>query len=178
MGRNLLIFVVAVATGLLIFWMASPFLLPIPKPNAPLPDTARIDPSDPHPEKQILSDGSGDLNSSSPLPAPRSVNQRAADDLVAKRADYCHFLLQKCADLIADAHPADDDPAVLLLYAAKDAPNIVQQILSQTVQPYAYKYGFRHIRFYVPNGPASIEKYRFEAEANADENAVWHVFLH
>ena len=179
MGRNLMILAVAILTGLLIFWLASPYLLPAPKPNSFLPAAGNNDttPSS-STEKQPAADHAGVLNSAAPLSAPRFQSQRTTNDLESKRADYYDFLRRQCADLIADARPADDDSAVLLLYAAKDEPNVVPQMLSRAVQPCAYKYGFRHTRFYVPNPPGSVERYRFEAEANADENGAWHVFLH
>ncbi len=71
---------------------------------------------------------------------------------------------------------AEDDPATLELYAARDDPQLVSQWLAQIVQPDAYRYGFRHVRFFLPGSPDGVERYRLDSEASLDDQGLWHAF--
>lgn len=163
MGRGLVLIAVAVGTGLLIFWLAGPrYLSPGGAASHPLaPTDATAPPS-----------GTGETA----IAPPRTPEQKEHDALEAKRAPFYSQLRQDLDALLTDVGPAADDQATLVLYAQKGDDQTVDDLLVQAVQPQAYKYGFRHVRFYLPNPPGEIEKYRFAAEADADDSSVWHTF--
>jgi hypothetical protein len=79
------------------------------------------------------------------------------------------------AQLVA-VRPSDDDGATLDLYAARDAPGNTLTLLARVLRANVAYYGFRHIRFYVPNPASAIEKFRLDAEANCDSAGNWQIF--
>jgi hypothetical protein len=77
---------------------------------------------------------------------------------------------------LAAVRASDDDGATLDLYAARDAPGNTLALMARTLQANVAYYGFRHIRFYAPNPAGAIEKFRLDAEANADSAGNWQTF--
>src|SRR5262249_17878154 len=110
------------------------------------------------------------------LAPPRTPEQRANDDLEAKRAPYYRWVREQAAGLVSDVRPADDDGSALVIYTTSDTPDIVSTLASDVIAPAAFQYGFRHVRFFVPNPPGSVSQYRYDAESNADPDGSWHTF--
>ena len=182
MGRFLMLIGIAVCTCLLVLWLTSPRLL---TPNAPaanpsptlLPASSGADGnasgSQLAPITASGSPGSNALPNIAPLKTPE---QKSIEDYEAQRAAFYAFLKDKCRDLIVEGRPALDDRSILSLYCTRSDDRIVTDILTKIINPYAYAYGFRHVRFYLPNPTGSVEHYHLGAEANAESANNWQAF--
>ncbi|HLV81021.1 MAG TPA: hypothetical protein VKT32_12105 [Chthonomonadaceae bacterium] len=155
-GRALILFAVALASGTLVFWLASPRSR----------SSAGVAPGA----------GASSNADTASIPAPLTPEQKEHNAIEAQRAPFYGRLRGQLGDLVAAARPADEDQATLLLYAQHDDEHAVDELLAQAVQPDAYRYGFRHVRFYLPNPPGSLDKYHLAAEASADDNGAWQAF--
>ncbi len=125
----------------------------------------------------ITATGMPDSNGLPNLAPPKTDEQRAIEDYERQRAPFYTFLRDRCGKLVIEGKPALDDRSVLTLYCTRTDNAIITDILKQIVQPYAYSYGFRHIRFYLPNPQGSVERYHLAAEANWDEQTrTWQAF--
>jgi hypothetical protein len=184
MGKAFGIFLIAVASGLLIYWAVAPLLLPSaahPASNPVIPVPA----GSPDPTAQPASTTIPTApNSPAPLPAPapgemeapRTPEQKEVDAREAKRRAYYEWVKRTAADRVSDVTPATDDAATLVLYTRYDSPDLAATLANDVILPYAYGYGFRHVRYFVPNPPGSVERYRYDAESNADADGSWHTF--
>jgi hypothetical protein len=180
MGRALALLLVAVGTGLLVYWLAAPHFLTsgrsaVPPPAARLPATGALSP----PEAPASSPSAPPPSASAPpqpLDAPRSAEQKERDSLEAQRAPFYARLRQDLGAYLVSALPADQDRATLELYAATDDAQAVQLLLTQGVLTDACRYGFRRVCFYLPNPPGEVERYRLDTEATCDASGVWHAF--
>jgi hypothetical protein len=181
MGRTLMALVIAVCTCLLVLRFVAPRLLsPGSAPSSAAStssgsgaDSASSSASSALPPITAtgLPGGSGPN-----LAPPQTPEQKALADYEAQRAPLYTFLREKCGSLIVEGRPALDDRSILSLYTTRSDDRIVTDILAQVVTPYVYGYGFRHVRFYLPNPPGSVERYHLTAEANADESGNWQAF--
>lgn len=125
----------------------------------------------------ITASGMPDSSGLPNLAPPKTEEQRAIEDYERQRAPFYTFLRDRCGQLVIEGKPALDDRSVLTLYCARTDNAIITDILKQIVQPYAYSYGFRHVRFYFPNPKGSVEHYHLAAEANWDEQTrTWQAF--
>jgi hypothetical protein len=190
MGRALGLLLIVVASGLFIYYFVMPLFVasaartapPAPPPATspspqvnPVSETTKATVSSAPP----LARGAQDATAPAPdgaLAAPRTSEQRAQDDLEAQRAPYYRWLREQAGNRLAEVALADDDRATLILYASVDSPDIVTSLMSDVILPAAYRYGFRHVRFYLPNPPGSVSQYRFDAESTADADGNWHTF--
>jgi hypothetical protein len=183
MGKALGLLLIVVASGLFIYWFVMPlFIVPVARPApavqtanavAAQPDAANLSPSaatKPTVGRQPVPDVTS-------LPPPRTPEQKAQDDLEAKRAPYYRWLRDQAGDRINDVRLADDDRSALILYTSIDSPEIVTALVRDVVLPAAYKYGFRQVRFFVPNPAGNVSQYRYYAESTADADGNWHTFL-
>lgn len=175
MGRSIGLFLVAVAAGLLVYWLAAPHFLAPPQPSLSGNQSAPT-PLSTQPSASNAPQSTG-VGSSPPISAPLTPQQQAADTLEAKRAPYYDWARSQAGNTISDLRPADDDGAVLQIYVAQDDPQLVMPLIQSIVTPYAYHYGFRHVRIFLPNPTDASERYRLYAEANADDDGTWHTFL-
>jgi hypothetical protein len=180
MGRALALLLVAVGTGLLVYWLAAPhFLKPDRAALAPpawrSPETATPAPPE-TPASPTTAPPQQNSAPPAPLEAPRSTEQKERDDLEAQRAPFYARLRQELGAYLVSARPADPDRATLELYAAADDAQVVPLLLRQGVQPDAYRYGFRRVYFYLPNRPGEVERYRLDTEATCDASGAWHAF--
>ncbi|HZT40772.1 MAG TPA: hypothetical protein VFA07_01215 [Chthonomonadaceae bacterium] len=164
LGRALILLAVALGSGLLVFWLAAPRFLPSSGASAA---SSR---------GSSGADSTSSNGASASIPAPLTAEQKQHNAIEAQRAPFYGRLRGQLGDLVSDARPAADDQATLLLYAQHGDEHAVDDLLAQAVQPDAFRYGFRHVRFYLPNPPGNLDKYRFAAEANADDNGVWQAF--
>ena len=179
MGKTLGLLLIVIASGLLIYWIVGPVLLPtasqLPSQTASPTHVPAVTGS-----PEVADPGSGAPNATvsplAPLAPPRTPQQQATDELEARRAPYYEWIRRVAGDRVSDVTVADDDRATLVLTARADTPDMVTSLAHDVVYPYAFQYGFRHVRFYVPNAPGSVERYRFDAEANCDKANHWNVF--
>ncbi len=184
MGRALLVVVIAVCTCLLILWLAAPRLLSPGSPALPgsAPSLSPVNSAAPLASSNTLppitargalGSGGAALPNSAPLVSP---GQKAMEDYEAQRAPFYAYLHDKCPGLVIDGRPSQEDRSLLVLYTARNDATIVTDILTQIVTPYGYSYGFRHIRFYLPNPLGGVERYRLAAEAQAASPNNWQAF--
>ncbi len=184
MGRALLVIIIAGCTCLLILWLVAPRLLSPASPALPgsAPSSVPVNAASPVASANTLppitatgvpGNGSAALPSIAPLVSPE---QKAMEEYEAQRAPFYNYLRDKCAGLVTDGRPSQEDRSLLVLYTARNDSTIVTDILTQIVTPYAYSYGFRHVRFYLPNPPGGVERYRLAAEAQAASPSNWQAF--
>ena len=184
MGRALLVIVIAACTCLLVLWLAAPRLLSPASPALPgsAPSASPLNPAAPVASSNALppitatgtpGSGSTALPNIAPLVSPE---QKAMEEYEAQRAPFYAYLRDKCASLVVDGRPSQEDRSLLVLYTTRNDATVVTDILTQIVNPYAYSYGFRHIRFYLPNPSGSVERYRLAAEAQAASPNNWQAF--
>ena len=60
--------------------------------------------------------------------------------------------------------------------ATENAAGDTAALLNVALRDDVGYYGFRHIRFFVVNGPGTVERYRLDAEANAGGHGNWQTF--
>ena len=173
LGQTFVFLLVFVGVGLLCYYLAAPHVLPPASgPGASVPPPA--------PETTTLPTPSP--NSASPaLPTtrispPRSATQREADDIEARRAPYYQWLHATFGDVLTAQQSSSSDQATLDLYTNRSDSTLVLSLLSRAVQPYADRYGFNHVRFFMPNPAGSVEHYRFAAEASPASSGTWNAF--
>ena len=184
MGRALLGIVIAACTCLLALWLLAPRLLspgssapaPASSPSASAAPTASAASSASALPPITATSAPGTQNALPGIAPLVSPEQKAIQDYEAQRAPFYAFLRDKCAALIADGRPSDAERSLLVLYTARNDDRVVTDILAQVITPYAYAYGFRHVRFYLPNPPGGVERYRLAAEAQASAPNTWQAF--
>jgi hypothetical protein len=173
-GKSLVLVGVALAAGLLVYWLASGRTsAPIRPPASPIVA----------PQIGVSPRGSGgeqappgrDANTG-PIEPPRSEQEKEHDTLESRRAPLYARLRQDLRGSLAAIRPSDEDAATLDLYAIQDAPENTMALLNLAIRDNVAYYGFRHILYYLPNPPMSIERYRLDAEANADRSGNWMTF--
>ncbi len=182
MGRLLMLIVVAGCTCALVLWLIAPRLFPTNSataPNASTQGTATPLNSQPSTINSIPPSTLNSQPSTLPNIAPvQTPEQKAINDYEAQRAPFYDILRRQCGDIVVEGRPALEDRSILVLYATRRDATIVTDLLTRVVNPYAYAYGFRHVRFYLPNPRGSIEHYQLAAEANSDGNGHWQAFQH
>jgi len=187
MGRTLGLVLIVVASGLLIYWFVVPLFVAPPTPPAQTAMKVSTPPTDSPNAASTITRAlpsspaeSGQNASAAPagpaLAAPRTSEQREQDDVEAKRAPYYRWLREQAGDRVTDVRLADDDRATLVLYTSIDNPQIVPSLVRDVILPDAYRFGFRHVRFFVPNPAGSVSQYRFDAESDADADGNWTTF--
>jgi len=190
-GKALVLAIVAVAVGMLVFWLARPRTV---SPDATRTGSSRhgelndsgLDHSGSasSPESGAgAGKAGGGANSDSatrtpasvgPIEPPRTEQQKERDAIESRRMTLYGRLHQDLGAEVVAIRPSDDDAATLDLYAARDVSTLA--LLSVALRANIAYYGFRHIRFFAPNPPQSIEKFRLDAEASADAAGNWQTF--
>ena len=183
MGRLLMLIVVAGCTCALALWLIAPRLFPangVAAPNVSTQGTGNREQGTatatsqyPTPNTQYPTPNT--LPNIAPVQTPE---QKAVNEYEAQRAPFYDLLRRQCGDIVVQGRPALEDRSILVLYATRRDATIITDLLTRVVNPYAYAYGFRHIRFYLPNPRGSIEHYQLAAEANSDGNGHWQAFQH
>ena len=171
-GQTVVFLFVFVGVALLFYVVASPhFLPPATAPTAPvLPPTAE------NASDALPTSSSSPVLPNTPISPPRTTSQREADTIETRRAPYYRWLHTKYGDHLAGQQTNPADSATLDLYTTHADPALVLYLLGQAVQPYANQYGFNHVRFFQPNPPGEVERYRFDAEASPDPDGTWKAF--
>ncbi|MCW3054667.1 MAG: hypothetical protein JWN14_3837 [Chthonomonadales bacterium] len=177
LGQTFVFLLVFVGVGLLCFYLAAPHILPptsgqgtsVPPP-APDPTTA------PSPTAPTFTPSSAPTLPTTRIAPPRSATQRESDDIEARRAPYYQWLHSTFGDVLTAQQASSSDQATLDLYTSRSDSTLVLSLLGRAIQPYADRYGFNHVRFFMPNPAGSVERYRFAAEASPASDGTWNAF--
>jgi hypothetical protein len=172
MGRALLVLIVAIGTALIVFWLAAPRLLSSRNADA-APRGTRMTETSADP----ISPSSSRNNSTqdSAITSPRTPEEREYEDLEAKRAPFYTWVRQNFS-YVSALRPAQEDQATLEIYSRADDPRVVTTLLHDAVAPYGKRYGFRRVRYFLPNSPGSVDRYRLDSESTPDASGVWNTF--
>ena len=184
MGKAIGLLLVAVVSGTLLYFLlrsgrSRPLDTPGSRPPAPV-STSQALPMDaaslaPHPSETHATPPETDVSSAPPISPPRSPEESAAADLEAKRGPFYAWIRKEMSALLAAWQPSSGHPATLELYATQNDPSVVLTLQQQLVAPYAARYGFDHVLFYLLNPPGSLERYRLDSEASLDSNGSWNL---
>lgn len=167
MGRAIALALVAVGVALLVYWLAAPKPAPVPAIRSnPSPAVAPADPPSAH----------APTDTSAPIDPPKSSAQREYESRESRRNALYARIRQEGGAYLTDATPDPDDPATLDLYTAQDNDALVDSFLNLIVRLDAYHYGFRHVRFFLPNPSGTAERFRMAAEAQPDASGAWQAF--
>ena len=107
---------------------------------------------------------------------PTLEEQREKGRRELRRATFYSELRRAAGANVADVRPSDVDAATLDLYSGGGEGGSSVSLINCAIGANAFNNGFRHLRVYLPNAPTSVEKYRLDAEANADRNGDWQTF--
>lgn len=187
MARGVGLFLVALLSGLLVFWLAAPHFAPFssaPQENSAAPASPAA-PSEgrtasqplPAPPPSITTETPPAQPATQTIPIPHTSEQQEHEAREAKRAPFYSQLKQDAGDLLTDVKPADEDSAALIVYLSSDDGDQALTLLQNIVTPNARQYGFNRVRCYLPNPPGVADRYRFHAEATLGQDGVWHIFL-
>ena len=169
LGQAVVFLCVFVGVAALLLLVAAPHLSPsssAPPPVAP-----------PEPDSSpVRASAASPALSTAPIAPPRTAAQRESDDLEARRAPYYRWLHEKFGDVLSAQQASASDAATLDLTLTRADSTLVLSLLGQAVQPYADRYGFNHVRFFMPNAPGEVERYRFAAEASPSPDGSWKAF--
>lgn len=178
MGKALILAMVAIGVGLLVYWLAAPHLTapaktPSMEKSTPVPASTAMSP--------VNAESAGirkptPASSSVPIAPPRTPQQKESDETEARRAEFYDRLRRDAGNAFVTFRPAEEDAATLDIKAGQDDPANINPLINLVLRDNAYFYGFRHIRFYAPNPPQMVERYRLAAEANADAQGNWQTF--
>ncbi|MCS6775805.1 MAG: hypothetical protein NZ557_04600 [Chthonomonadaceae bacterium] len=168
--RNLwLVLSVAVGTALVVFWMVAPRLLSRQSPRIETaPETEPAGVSSPAATPVIPPASETDIT------PPLTPEERARVQREARRAPFYTWLRQ--SPWIAGFRPVEREPATLDIYLNRDDFRLVPMLMHEAIAPVAGRYGFQKVRFYVPNPPGNVDRYRLEAEATQDSDGQWRTF--
>jgi hypothetical protein len=173
LAKAFVLAVVALLAGLLVYWLAgSHGAAPGRAVAPPASGTGLSSPGAP----PGASSSAPPAVDTGPIAPPRTEQEKEHDALEQRRAPLYGRLHQSLGAALTAVQPSDDDPATLDLYAAQDLPGNTLSLLSLALQANVSYYGFRHIRFFAPNPPQSLERYRLDAEANSDGAGNWQTF--
>ncbi len=177
MGKAMVLSLVALAVGLFVYWLARPRTVAPARerttstvPENPVPSG----PNPPNPPNHASAPAAPPATG--PIEPPRTEQEKEHDTLESRRAPLYGRLHQDFGAALVAVRPSDDDAATLDLYAAQDAPGNTLGLLNLALRANIAYYGFRHIRFYLPNPPQTIEKFRLDAEASVDSAGNWQTF--
>ena len=168
LGQTVVCLFVFIGVALILWLAAAPRLLP--------PAATPIAPVLPPNPEPISAPNTSLALPNAPIATPRTASQREADDIEVRRAPYYRWLHSKFGGVLSAQQSSPTDAATLDLYTTQADPSLVLSLLGQAVQPYADRYGFNHVRFFMPNAPGSVERYRLAAEASPSADGSWKAF--
>ena len=193
MARVLVFILVALATGVLIYWLVqknsvSPQTPPPPsfsksqahdmqrQPQDPQPPVVQPQSPNPRTSNTDRTPAVPNISPSADIPAPRTDKQKERDDLESRRAAFYKQVRTQAGEAVDSLQPKDEDLATLDVRFANDDPKNTTPLVDLIVKAGAYQNGFRHIRCFVPTPAGTLERKRLEAEANADDSGHWFIF--
>jgi len=171
-GKAVVLAVVAIAVGLLVYLLARP------RPAAPQSERiATVAPANPIERAPATVGGTEqEPAATGPIAPPRTEQEKEHDAIEKRRETLYGRLHQDLGTALVAVRPSDDDASTLELYAANAAPDTASVLLNFAFRANVTYYGFRHIRFYLPNPAGSIERFRLDAEASTDPSGNWQMF--
>jgi len=182
-GKAALFILTALAAGLIVYILVAPRVSHHSTPeNLPQQSTKSGGASEPMSgAKQPAADGlvsssvapNNESNSTPSIRVPRTNEQKQQDDVEARRGPLYDLIRSRMTSLLVGWRPAPSDRATFDLYMARDSAEDLNFVMNNLVQPYASRYGFSHVRFYVPNLPDSVEHWRNDSEADPDSEGIW-----
>jgi hypothetical protein len=176
-GKALILIGVAVGMGLLVYWLAAPRRpAPASTKQTALTPGAPPAPTSTETAVQTVEPARPPDSEAGPITPPKSEQEKERESLESRRAPLYARLHQDLGAGLKAVRPSDDDAATLDLYSTQDAPGNTIALLNLALHTNVAYYGFRHIRFFAPNPPGSIELYRLDAEASVDSAGNWQTF--
>lgn len=176
MGRVFLMIAVALAVGALVYWSltqhgTAPTHLPPPVPGSPASGSTTTSP---------IAEASAPTSTvSTPdtaLDPPRTPLQKEREALEQKRVVFYNAVQHNSNGLLRTSRAADDDQGTLEMFGGRPVSQDALSLLNVAFRLNAYRYGFRHMRFFAPNPPGEAERFHLEAEANSDNTGNWNTF--
>jgi hypothetical protein len=174
-GKALVLVGVALAVGLLVYWLASGRTV-APRTTPSKVNGGATDSTGTARDTPAARDLPARPAEGGPIEPPKSAEEKERESLESRRLPLYARLREDLRGSLAAVRPSDDDAATLDLYAAQDAPGNTIAVLNLALRDNVSYYGFRHIRFFAPNPGDSIERYRLDAEANTNGDGNWQTF--
>jgi hypothetical protein len=175
MGRAFLVLIVAIGTALVVFWLLAPRLLSSREADAAPRETRTADASDSSTSSSDSSTSSRSGSTDSTITPPLNPEDREYEAVEKQRAPFYTWVRQNFAAVTA-IRPDPGDQATLQIYIAQNDPQIVTALVHDVVAPYGKRYGFRRARFFLPNPPGNVDRYRLDSESTPDSGGVWNTF--
>jgi hypothetical protein len=175
MGRALLVVIVAIGTAFGVFWVLAPRLLSSHDGDTKPREAQATEIGS---DSTRSSDTGGHARSSSSDPAitpPLNPEDREYEDVEKQRAPFYSWVRQNFT-YVAALRPSPEDQSTLEIYTRQDDARMSTALVHDIVAPYAKKYGFRRARFYLPNPPGNVDRYRLDSESTPDSGGVWNTF--
>src|SRR5262249_4708691 len=91
-----------------------------------------------------------------PLTAPHTDAEEKREEYARRRLPYYKYLRENWSELIKN-FAVTEDLDTLDLEVNKTDSETLSRIVSEAVSPTAKQYGFRKVRFYVPNPTNSVQ---------------------
>jgi len=136
---------------------------------------SRVGRPDFDPSASATSADAGAPRPEQPLSAPLSREAQLRQDLSRKRIPYFRFLHDNFGDTI-EHFSVLDDLDTLDLYVSRSDNKTLMDVVQRAVAPRASEYGFRRVRFYVPNPATAATPFAIVAEATDDGSGRWSIF--
>jgi hypothetical protein len=190
MAKATLFLLIAAAAGLLVYLLAAPRLShvdlrsQIPLTNRSIGSTPETAPKPSPSSKSEVARGSTHADSTADtvdtapaIDVPLTNAQRSQKDLEARRGPLYDWVRTNMHEILVGWQPASTDPATLDLYMARESYSAdISLCMNNLVEPYATRYGFSHVQFFVPNPPTDAAPWRLDSEATPDANGNWHLY--
>jgi hypothetical protein len=110
-----------------------------------------------------------------PLNAPLTKEEETREEFARKRLPFYKFLRDNYSQIIKN-FAVTDSLDTLDVEVTKSDDETLANIISNAVSPTAKQYGFRKVRFYVPNPPNSPQPVTLIAESTYDDAGRWNTF--
>ena len=111
-----------------------------------------------------------------PINAPLTREEEIRQEFSRKRLPFYKFLRDNYSELIKN-FAVTESVDTLDLEVTKSDSETLANIISNAVSPTAKQYGFRKVRFYVPNPPNSVQPVTLVAESTYDDAGRWNTFM-
>ncbi|CEK20299.1 hypothetical protein CWRG_02788 [Chthonomonas calidirosea] len=177
MARAVGFLLLTALAGLVAYWLLAPRLLrttAISQPNGSLP-TTHVPAARSTPASSSANMSNGATIPPSSIPPPLSQEQLNDIARENQRTPYYDWLRNSSNGLVQQAY-ADTDRTVLIVQLAGAEPDALTVLFNRAIVPYANRYGFLHVRFYVPISPDNPQDRRLYAEASLTNNS-WQLFF-
>lgn len=110
-----------------------------------------------------------------PLNTPQTKEEEVREEYARRRLPYYKFLKDNYSDIVKN-FAVTENLDTLDLEVTKTDDETLANIISNAVSPTAKQYGFRKVRFYVPNPSNSVQPVTLVAESTYDDAGRWNTF--